>query len=164
MPGLLSTLLVLVYGRQRLDRLGRNASKPLVKSLAIASELRRWWRGTDPPADKRAAVSQLALTALGLDKRVLEPDGAGGFHERQVFDPGMIDSLRDDAINELDAQLDIMQDFAQGGRTWKLFRPDPLTSFRDVDEPIEFAVTRGDSGQVEVDLLDVRSAGGGGPS
>jgi hypothetical protein len=46
----------------------------------------------------------------------------------------------------------VMQDFTRGTRTPKLFQPEPLTSFRDVDEPIEFAVSRGDASRIEDDL------------
>ena len=65
----------------------------------------------------------------------------GGFREQPVFDPGMVDSLRDDASQEIEAQIAIMQDFQRASRTPQLFLPEPLVSFRDVDEPTDFSIS-----------------------
>ncbi len=140
-PGVLSTLLIQVYGRQRLEAHGLDPRKPVVGSLVRADQLRRWWNSVDPPQDKKGELSARALSALGLDKRILERDVNGGYREQPVFDPGMVDSLRDDASQEIDAQIEIMQDFQRASRTPQLFLPEPLTSFRDVDEPTDFSIS-----------------------
>lgn len=151
MPGLLSALLIQKFGRSRLDAMSPSPQKPTTKSLVRASELGRWWRSSDPPEDKREALTSAALRALGLTRRVLVLGETGDFHSEPVFDPGMVESLTEDAMDEIDAQLAFMQEFQRAPKTPKLFQPEPLTSFRDVDEPIDFAVTR-DSESVEEEL------------
>lgn len=145
-PGVLSTLLIQVYGRQRLEEAGPNPKKPAVLSLAKSQELQKWWNA----AERGAELTAAALSALGVDRRVLVLQG-GTYQPKQIFDPTMSASLREDATEEIDAQLEFMRDFQRNYNTPGLFQPEPMISFRQVDEPIEFAVSNASSG-IENDL------------
>jgi hypothetical protein len=140
-PGLCSALLLHVYGRARHDAHPQtpDPSRPRVRSLAIASELRRWWLGAEPPADKTLDLAERVLRALGIGKRVLVPDSSGATSLEAMFDPGMEAVLRGDANEEVNRQVILMQGQSSGS-TSAIFRPEPLTSFRDVDEPLEFSI------------------------
>ena len=145
-PGLLSTLLIQVYGRQRLEDAGPNPRKPVVSSLRDSRELRKWWTASP----RKAELTDRALRALGVGRRVLVRAN-GSYQEQPIFDPIMVASLEQDAAEEIDAQLDLMQDWQRGFDTYKLFQPEPLTSFRQVDEAIDFSVSHA-AAPVETDL------------
>jgi hypothetical protein len=133
-PGVLSTLLIQVYGRARLEQAGPNPKKPAVRSLEHAPELRKWWNA----AERREELTERALRALGVDHRVLvRVDGS--YRLQPIFDPTMTASLKEEALEEIDAQLDFMRTFDQYS-TPKLFQPEPMISFRQVDESIDFSV------------------------
>ena len=135
-PGVLSTLLIQVYGRQRLEDAGPNPKKPAVGSLRESKELQRWWTASP----RKAELTARALRALGIGRRVLVRVN-GGYQPQPIFDPTMVASLEQDASDEIDAQLDIMQDWARDYATYNLFSPPPMTSFRQVDEAIDFSVS-----------------------
>jgi hypothetical protein len=145
-PGLLSTLLIQVYGRQRLEEAGPNPKKPVVQSLAKSSELRKWWNA----AERRDELTQAALRALGLRRRVLISVD-GNYQPEPIFDPTMVASLEEDTLEEIDAQLEFMRNFQNDYTTSNLFQPSPMISFRQVDEPIDFAVANVSS-SIENDL------------
>ena len=145
-PGVLSTLLIQVYGRQRLEDAGPNPQKPVVGSLRESRELQRWWTA----GPRKAELTERALRALGIGRRVLVLVG-DSYEEQPIFDPTMVASLEQDASDEIDAQLDIMQDWARDYATFNLFQPPPLTSFRQVDEAIDFSVSHAAS-KIESDL------------
>ncbi len=133
-PGVLSTLLIQVYGRERLEEAGPNPKKLAVRSLERAPELRKWWNA----AERREGLTERALRALGVDRRVLvRIDGA--YRPQPIFDPTMVASLKEEALEEIDAQLEFMRTFDQYS-TPKLFQPEPMISFRQVDESIDFTV------------------------
>jgi hypothetical protein len=145
-PGVLSTLLIQVYGRQRLEEAGPNPKKPAIGSLAESRHLQKWWTA----ADRKDELTERALRALGLDRRVLVRVG-GEFRLQPIFDPTMVASLHDDAVEEIDAQLDFMRDFQRDYKTSNLFQPAPMISFRQVDEAIDFTVSHSAS-PIEQDL------------
>ena len=145
-PGVLSTLLIQVYGRERLEGAGPNPKNPVVRSLARSSELEKWWSA----AERQAELTQRALRALGADRRVLVQEN-GGYRAQPIFDPTMVSSLKEDALEEIDAQFEYMRDFQRSYVTWELFSPAPMVSFRQVDEPIDFAVSNMAAG-IESDL------------
>lgn len=159
-PGLVSALLMHVYGRKRLDThsKGKDPTKPRVKSLSVANEARRWWLGPEPPTNKLADLKARLLRALGIGKEVLAPS-EGGFSPMRVFDPGMEEALSHDAGEELDKQITFIQQ-PTSGATSNVFHPKPLTSFRDVDEPMEFAVTGADYERIQFALAGGSSSGG----
>jgi hypothetical protein len=156
-PGLCSALLLHVYGRARHDAHPQtpDSARPRVRSLAIAGELRRWWLGAEPPADKTLELAERVLRALGIGKRVLAPDGLGAITLQAIFDPGMEAVLRADATEEVLRQVTLMQGQTSGS-TPSIFRPEPLTSFRDVDEPLEFSIGAA-SERVEHELIGTSS-------
>lgn len=135
-PGVMSALLLQDYNRERLDRLGWDATK-VRPSLAQGRELRKWFLGAEPPADKRADLLARVLAAVGVGKTILAADGTGGYERRPVFDPIMEASLRAEVETVFNIQLDRLVDQTGDAQTAMRFRPHPLTSFRDVDEPTE---------------------------
>jgi Helicase conserved C-terminal domain len=135
-PGVMSALLLQDYNRERLDRAGWDATE-VRPSLAQGREFRRWWLGADPPADKKADFLSRVLCAVGVGNTVLAPDGSGGFARRPIFDPIMEASLQAEVEVVFDRQLDRLVDQTGDAQTSMRFRPNPLTSFRDVDEPTE---------------------------
>lgn len=135
-PGVMSALLIQAYNRERLDKAGHNPGKVL-PSLAQGRAFRQWWLGPDAPPSKEQHFLDRVLRAVGVDKTISEPDGAGGVRTRRVFDPVMESSLREDVTAVFERQLDRLVDPAADAQTAMRFRPHPLTSFRDVDEPTE---------------------------
>jgi hypothetical protein len=63
--------------------------------------------------------------------------------------------LRSDAEAEVERQVTLMQGQSSGS-TPAIFRPEPLTSFRDVDEPLEFSVGAA-SERIEHELISTTS-------
>lgn len=145
-PGVLSTLLIQVYGRERLEEAGPSPKKPIVGSLAKSPELQKWWNA----AERRDDLTKRALRALGVDRRVLVQVN-GEYRAQPIFDPTMAASLQEDSLEEIDAQLEFMRDFQRDYSTPKLFQPEPMISFRQVDEPIDFSVSNS-STPIENDL------------
>jgi hypothetical protein len=155
LPGVMAAILIQVYNRERLERLGLDPTRPR-RSLTLGSELRKWWGSTDGPTDKAADLTERALAALGVGKTVLVDDGVGGYERRPVFDPVIEESLRVQAEDVIGRQLDRVLDPVGESQTVMRFRPRPLSSFRDVDEPMEFAVT-GNQADVESALTSNRT-------
>lgn len=135
-PGVMSALLLQDYNRERVDRLGWDATK-VRASLAQGKEVRKWFLGPEPPADKRVELLARVLAAVGVGKTILAPDGAGAYARRPVFDPIMEASLRAEVEAVFNIQFDRLVDQTGDAQTAMRFRPRPLTSFRDVDEPTE---------------------------
>ncbi|HXH33027.1 MAG TPA: helicase-related protein [Plantibacter sp.] len=145
-PGVLSTLLIQVYGRQRLEEAGPNPRKPIVGSLSKSRHLQKWWAAEE----RKDELTERALRALGIDRRLLVCV-EGEYREQLIFDPMMVASFRYDAIEEIDAQLDFMRDFQRDYSTSGLFQPAPMISFRSVDEPMDFTVSHA-AKTIEADL------------
>ncbi|MFL6143198.1 MAG: helicase-related protein [Labedaea sp.] len=135
-PGVMSALLLQDYNRERLDRLRWDATE-VRPSLAQGKQLRKWFLGPEPPVDKRADLLERVLAAVGVGKTIIAPDGSGGHARRPVFDPIMEASLRAEVEAVFNIQLDRLVDQTGDAQTAMRFRPHPLTSFRDVDEPTE---------------------------
>ncbi|MFL6142684.1 MAG: hypothetical protein ACJ72N_12560, partial [Labedaea sp.] len=84
-----------------------------------------------------ADLLERVLAAVGVGKTIIAPDGSGGHARRPVFDPIMEASLRAEVEAVFNIQLDRLVDQTGDAQTAMRFRPHPLTSFRDVDEPTE---------------------------
>jgi hypothetical protein len=135
-PGVMSALLLQDYNHERLTRAGLDASA-VRPSLAQGRELRKWWLGAEPPVDKAADLLERVLAAVGVGKSILQPDGNGGYERQRVFDPVMEASLRAEVEAVFERQVDRLVDQQADAQTAMRFRPRPLASFRDVDEPTE---------------------------
>jgi len=155
LPGVMSALLLQVYNRERLERAGLDPAKPR-RSLLLGSEVRKWWGSADGPADKTADLKNRSLAALGIGKRVLVANGGGKFESRRIFDPIMEASLRGEAEVAIGRQVERLLDQGGNSLTAMRFRPRPLSSFRDVDEPMEFCVSPAWS-DIEMALTSNRS-------
>ncbi len=134
-PGVMSALLLQAYNREQLDTAGHDPTNVLA-SLAQGRAFQKWWLGTGSPS--RDEFLARVLRAVGVEKTIQVPDGNGGVVTRRVFDPIMEASLREEVTTVFDRQLERLVDPGGDGQTSMRFRPRPLTSFRDVDEPTEF--------------------------
>ncbi len=140
-PGIIAALLLHVFGRQRLDRAGLSAQRTTPKTLRIGNQARRWFADAGPPDDKIAALRELVSQALGIGMRVVAPNGADGFASVPVFEQRIENALAADVNDEVDKQLEHLRNPGATGSTPERMRPRPLTSFRDVDEPLTFTPT-----------------------
>ncbi len=135
-PGVMSALLVQAYNRERQTKAGVTPAKA-GGSLAQGKVFRQWWLGPDAPPNKEQHFLDRVLAAIGVDKTISVPDGHGSFTRRPVFDPIMEASLREEVTLVFNRQLDRLIDPTGDSQTAMRFRPHPLSSFRDVDEPTE---------------------------
>jgi hypothetical protein len=137
-PGILSALIVQVLNRERLRDKGLNPKRPLT-SLRVGTEMRRFMSSSEPPTDKAATLKELAFKSLGIGAKVRRRY-SGSVRTEAVFPPRLTQWLEHEANEQCDRQLAELRDPAKRGSTPGFFRPDPLTSFREVDEPTEFVV------------------------
>jgi hypothetical protein len=138
-PGLLSALIIQVLNRERLADKGLNPKRPLT-SLRVGTEMRRYMSSSEAPSDKAGTLKNLAFTALGIGAHVRKRQN-GRVRSEPVFSPRLTQWLEYEAGEQVDRQLAELRDPSKKGSTPTFFRPDPLTSFREVDEPIEFVVS-----------------------
>jgi hypothetical protein len=137
-PGILSALIIQVLNRERLRDKGLNPKRPLT-SLRVGTEMRRFISSAEPPADKAGLLKQLAFQSLGISAQVRRRRN-GKVKTEPVFPPRLTQWLEYEANEQCDRQLAELRDPGKRGSTSGFFRPDPLTSFREVDEPTEFVV------------------------
>jgi hypothetical protein len=137
MPGLVSALVLQVYGLQRLAKNGR-PDKP-TPSLVRVKEARKFLTGTEGPADTKDHLLELTRRALGVGATVLRRTRTG-FAVQPVFDPRMTQWMEQEAGDQLDRQWDHLTDPVKQGRTASALSPEPLASFRQVDEPMNLNV------------------------
>jgi len=137
-PGILSALIIQVLNRERLQRKGLDPKRPLT-SLRVGSELRRFLSSAESPADKTGLLKALAHDALGISAHVRRRRN-GKVKTEPVFPPRLTQWLEYEAGEECDRQFAELRDPAKRGQTPRFFRPEPLISFREVDEPTEFIV------------------------
>jgi hypothetical protein len=121
LPGIVTAIILQGYGR--------TPARPLL----YRTEFVHWWNEQDPDRLETDLTSRV-LDSLGLLKTLLEPDGTGSL----VFDQGMVDSLRADVEQELPALLADLKT-PTAGKLIEMLTRRPLTSFRDVDEPLLFS-------------------------
>ena len=138
-PGVLSALIIQVLNRERLARKGLDPKRPLT-SLRVGSELRRFLSSAESPADKTGLLKQLAHDALGISAHVRRRRN-GKVKTERVFPQRLTQWLEYEAGEECDRQFAELRDPAKRGQTPRFFRPEPLISFREVDEPTEFIVS-----------------------
>jgi len=131
-PGVMSALLLQVCARQRLRKLGPDAKK-VRRPLSYAPELRAWFGGADAPT--REQLRDMVRAAVGLGKTVHLHDGS----TRPLFDPVWESGLREQVDRHYGTQMTLL--LAQGGESSvaQRFEPKVLSSFRDVDDPMEFS-------------------------
>lgn len=92
------------------------------------------WINSRPAEELERELCERACDCLGLNRKALNPDGS----ESAILDPTMVAALK------ADVELHIAAIFAdlRGGQADKLIEmlnPEPLTSFRDVDETLGFS-------------------------
>jgi hypothetical protein len=121
LPGIVCALI--------LQELGRTPPRPLIRR----SEFVNWWNSAYNDGALEQLLTDYASDALGLTKRLLEPDGSFS----RVYDQGMIDSLKADVELELkaifaDLKVPTAKELPQ------MLTRKPMTSFRDVDAPLLF--------------------------
>ena len=153
MPGILSALIIQVLNRERLTDKGLDPKRPLM-SLVVGKELGRFLNGGEPPDDKPGELKQLVLRSLGIGARARQRRN-GAVVSEPVFPQRLTQWLEQEAGDQFDKQLATIRVPGQRGRTPSLFKPEPLTSFRDVDEPMEM-VASSRYAEVEGDLTDHR--------
>ena len=137
-PGILSALIIQVLNRERLRDKGLDPKRPLT-SLRVGTEMRRFLSSGEPPADKIGLLKQLAFESLGISAHVRRRRN-GKVKTEPVFPPRLTQWLEYEAGEQCDRQCAELRDPGKRGSTSGFFRPDPLTSFREVDEPTEFIV------------------------
>jgi hypothetical protein len=124
LTGVVAAIILQAYAREAYDP---------PRSLERRSNFLTWLRSR--PADElEAELCGRACDCLGLSRKVLNPDGS----ESYVFDRTMVDALRADVEEHVAA---IFADL-RGGQAEKLIEmlnPEPMTSFRDVDETLGFS-------------------------
>lgn len=135
-PGILSALIIQVLNRERLSAKGLNPKRPLM-SLRIGTEMRRFISSAEEPADKPGLLKELAFKSLGISAEVRRRIN-GKVKVEPVFPPRLTQWLEEEANDQCDRQLAELRDPGKRGGTPGFFRPDPLTSFREVDAPTEF--------------------------
>lgn len=139
MPGVLSALLVQVFNRERLTNRGLDPKRALT-SLAVGSELRRYISSAEwSSINGDSVLRDLAFRALGIGAQVRRRVG-GGVSLEPVFSPRLTQWLEYEAGEQTDRQTAELRDPSKKGATARFFRPEPLTSFREVDEAIEFNI------------------------
>lgn len=92
------------------------------------------WLNSRPAEELESELRARVSDCLGLDRKALNPDGT----ESAILDPTMVAALK------ADVELHVAAIFAdlRGGQAEKLIQmlnPEPLTSFRDVDETLGFS-------------------------
>lgn len=137
-PGVMSTLILQAYNQERVLAKPKNPAKPL-STLAYGPAFRKWWLSADAPAHDEQRFLERVLAAVGVGKTILAPDDQGQLVRRRVFDPVMEESLREEVTAVFERQLERLIDQHGDAQTPMRFRPHPLSSFRDVDEPTELA-------------------------
>jgi hypothetical protein len=135
-PGILSALIIQVLNRERLRDKGLNPKRPLT-SLKVGTEMRRFMSSSEAPANKEQLLKELAFKSLGISAHVRRRHN-GRVKTEPVFPPRLTQWLEHEANEQCDRQLAELRDPSKRGSTPGFFRPDPLTSFREVDEPTEF--------------------------
>jgi len=158
LPGIMSALLLIAYERERALAKGLKPAKPRA-TLNYVKEFRAWLgNAAEPPGPaKKDHFLARVERAIGLGKQVTVPDDAGGFETRPVFDPVWEGSLRETVEREFADQMSRI--VAETGKKTvnRNFNPDPLASFRSVDEPMSFGAI-GDAAGIELALTTNRSS------
>jgi hypothetical protein len=121
LPGIVCALI--------LQELGRTPPLPLIRRTDFV----KWWNGAYNGGQLEQLLTDYTFDALGLTKRLLEPDGTLS----RVYDQGMVDSLKADVELELktifaDLKVPTAKELPQ------MLTRRPMTSFRDVDAPLLF--------------------------
>jgi hypothetical protein len=137
MPGIVSSLVLHLLGRRRLDQMGLDARRP-VPPLYSRWALRTYWNSTEGPPDKKAALAPLVRRALGIGVRRRERVNGTVGPQQALFAPLLEQWLEEAADREFNRQLDNLQNFQSRESLPAKLSPQPLTSFRSVDDPMEF--------------------------
>ena len=130
-PGLISALVTQLYGHERLTDAGR-PDKP-TPSLQQVKQARMFLLGDK---NKKEHLLGLLQRALGVGATVRRQVN-GRYVRQPIFDPRMTQWLEQEAAEQLDRQWDNLVDTVKTGRTPSALSPEPLASFRQVDEPID---------------------------
>jgi hypothetical protein len=159
LPGIIAALLIQAYQRERMTALGLDARKPKAMPLTVAKEARTWLGSAEPPTGKEEHVKARVLRALGLGKLVrVFDESTNTWVQRPVFDPIWEGSLREAVEQVFAKQMNLVAQTAGEKTTSERFSPRPLSAFRSVDEPMEFAAL-GAATAIEHALTESRTAG-----
>ena len=161
MPGLISALVMHVFGRRQLDALGLNPQRP-TSALKARFALRAWWTGA-AGANARDRLRPLVSRSLGIGvrRRRRLPDGTPTNPEL-LFSPVLEDWLERAAVgdpanayrgSEFTRQVDQLENWQSRESLPNKLVPRPLDSFRSVDEPLDFRPLAA-AADVEADLTD----------
>lgn len=155
MPGLVSALMLHVFSRRRLEAEGLDPQRPMVP-LFKRFALRPWWTGPSGNG-ARERLRPLVMRALGLGAARLRRDSDDRIHGPEpIFSPAYEHWLEEEADHEFTRQVDQLENW-QGRESLAMkLIPRPLTSFRSVDDPIEFHCLAAAT-DVQGDLTDPRS-------
>lgn len=122
LPGIVCALILQEFGRT-----------PQPRPLLRRTDFVKWWDEIYHSGGLEQTLTEYSFDALGLTKRLLEPDGSLTL----VYDQGMVDSLKTDVELELkaifaDLKVPTARELPQ------MLTRRPMTSFRDVDAPLLF--------------------------
>lgn len=135
MPGLVSALVLHVFSRRNLDTKGLDAERPL-PPLFKRFALRPWWTET---TGAREELRRLAMRALGLGaKRLRRTDDGDVIGPEALFSPVLEHWLEQEAGHEFIRQVDQLENWQSKFSLAQKLSPPPLSSFRSVDDPMEF--------------------------
>lgn len=121
LPGIVCALI--------LQEFGRMPPAPLLFRTDFIS----WWNRSYAGGKLEETLTDYTYDALGLTKRLLEPDGT----TTHVFDQGMVDSLKADIRQELQTIFSELK-MPTAKKLPDMLTRKPMPSFRDVDAPIGF--------------------------
>jgi hypothetical protein len=158
MPGLVSALVLHVLSRRNLEAEGLDPRRPMVP-LFKRFALRPWWTGPKGEG-AREGLRPLVMRALGLGAQRLRRDGDGRVHGPEpLFGQVYEQWLEEEAGHEFTRQVDQLENWQSRESLAMKLIPRPLTSFRSVDDPIEFHCLAAAT-DVQGDLTDPRSRPG----
>jgi hypothetical protein len=155
MPGLVSALVLHVFSRRRLEAEGLDPQRPMVP-LFKRFALRPWWTGPSGTG-ARERLRPLVMRALGLGAARLRRDSDDQIHSPEpIFISAYEHWLEEEADREFTRQVDQLENWQSRESLAMKLIPRPLTSFRSVDDPIEFHCLAAAT-DVQGDLTDPRS-------
>lgn len=152
MPGIISSLVLHLLSRRRLEQRGLDAKRS-VPPLYSRWALRNYWNSNEGPPDKRAALAPLARRALGIGVRRRARINSSVTPPQALFAPVLEQWLEEAADIEFERQFANLENFQSRDSLPQKLNPQPLHSFRSVDDPMEFRCQTAAT-DIQGDLLD----------
>lgn len=129
LPGIVCAIVLQGYGRADREAGGSGTARDLFRR----PEFQKWWNEATPQ-QRAHDLTERVLDALGMTRQLLRPDGT----TEPIFDSGMVETMRHDVREELDALITYLK-APMADKLIEMLNPPPLTSFRDVDPSLEFS-------------------------